>query len=147
MDNYCEVFEILKSITRNFAYSTYVERLCIFHEMNWYLLKNRVNYSKMECERLCVWWVRVFVLEFSFFRWTMIAKLPSKCYHPSYHTPPTPTPLLQWKCGILVSVRLSVCGWNRVCAVSSTICAGSISYLYILATSEGMSRVNLVKIL
>ena len=41
--------------------------------------------------------------------------------------------------GILVSpcqsVRLSVCGQNRVCSVSSTILNGSISYLHILSSN------------
>ena len=50
-------------------------------------------------------------------------------------------PLLQrsWKGGILVSpcpsVRLSVCGQNRVHSVSSTILIGSISYLHILSSN------------
>ena len=55
-------------------------------------------------------------------------------------------PLLQqsWKGGILVSlvrlsvrpsVRLSVCGQNRVRSVSSTILIGSISYLHILSSN------------
>ena len=33
------------------------------------------------------------------------------------------------------SVRLSVCGQNRVCSVSSTILIGSISYLHILSSN------------
>ena len=33
------------------------------------------------------------------------------------------------------SVRLSVCGQNRVCSVSSTILNGSISYLHILSSN------------
>ena len=44
-----------------------------------------------------------------------------------------------WKGGILVSpcpsVRLSVCGQNRVRSVSSTILIGSISYLHILSSN------------
>ena len=50
-------------------------------------------------------------------------------------------PLLQqsWKGGILVSpcpsVRLSVCGQNRVRSVSSTILNESISYLHILSSN------------
>ena len=49
-------------------------------------------------------------------------------------------PLQQsWKGGILVSpcpsVRLSVCGQNRVRSVSSTILIGSISYLHILSSN------------
>ena len=52
-----------------------------------------------------------------------------------------------WKGGILVSpcpsvrlsvclfVCLSVCGWNRVRSVSSTILIGSISYLHILSSN------------
>ena len=44
-----------------------------------------------------------------------------------------------WKGGILVSacpsVRLSVCGHNHVCSVSSTILIGSISYLHILSNN------------
>ena len=50
-------------------------------------------------------------------------------------------PALQrsWKGGILVSpcpsVRLSVCGQNRVRSVSSTILIGSISYLHILSSN------------
>ena len=42
------------------------------------------------------------------------------------------------------SVHPSVCGWNRVCSVSSTILAGSISYLYIFsrqATPQGVLHV------
>ena len=50
--------------------------------------------------------------------------------------PPTSTKL---KGGILVSpcpsVRLSVCGQNRVRSVSSTILVGSISYLHILSSN------------
>ena len=44
-----------------------------------------------------------------------------------------------WKGGILVSprpsVRLSICGQNRVRSVSSTILIGSISYLHILSSN------------
>ena len=44
-----------------------------------------------------------------------------------------------WKGGILVSpcpsLRLSVCGPNRVHSVSSTILVGSISYLHILSSN------------
>ena len=44
-----------------------------------------------------------------------------------------------WKGGILVSpcpsVRLSVCGQNRVRSVSSTILIGSISYVHILSSN------------
>ena len=61
---------------------------------------------------------------------------------------PVKTPFLysplqrSWKWGILVSRRPSVCpsicpavcGQNRVCSVSSTILAGSISYLHILSS-------------
>ena len=36
---------------------------------------------------------------------------------------------------ILREVRLCVCGQNRVCAVSSTILIGSISYLHILSSN------------
>ena len=43
-----------------------------------------------------------------------------------------------WKGGILVSSCLSICpsicGWDRVHSVSSTILAGFISYLHILST-------------
>ena len=52
-------------------------------------------------------------------------------------------PLLEWswKGGILVSRRLSVCqsvcGQNRVRSISSTILAGSISYLHILTSIFG----------
>ena len=35
------------------------------------------------------------------------------------------------------SVRLSVCGQNRACSVSSTILVGSISYLHILSSNFG----------
>ena len=34
---------------------------------------------------------------------------------------------------VRLSVRLSVCGQNRVCSVFSTILVGSISYLHILS--------------
>ena len=44
-----------------------------------------------------------------------------------------------WKGGILVSpcpsVRLSICGHNRVRSVSSTILVGSISYIHILSSN------------
>ena len=51
------------------------------------------------------------------------------------------TPRLQrsWKVGILVSprssVRMSICGQNRVSSVSSTVFIRSISYLHILSSN------------
>ena len=36
---------------------------------------------------------------------------------------------------ICPSVRPSICGWNRIRSVSSTILAGSSSYLYLLSSS------------
>ena len=57
-------------------------------------------------------------------------------YHEWYLYPPLQR---SWKRGILASpcpsVRLSVCGQNCVCSVSSTILIGSISYLHILSSN------------
>ena len=65
------------------------------------------------------------------------------CYTRDYLTPLYPPLQRSWKGGILVSpcpsvrpsVRLSVCGQNRVRSVSSTILIGSISYLHILLSN------------
>ena len=49
--------------------------------------------------------------------------------------PPASTKLIGGYTGITLSVRLSVCGQNRVRSVSSTILIGSISYLHILSSN------------
>ena len=57
----------------------------------------------------------------------------------SIFIPPASTKLIGGYTGITLSVcpsvRLSVCGQNRVCSVSSRILIGSISYLHILSSN------------
>ena len=84
-----------------------------------------------------------FLAQFLYMSWQIVSGIDIQYGPPKTDTFLYPPLQRSWKGGILVSpclsvrlsVRLSVCGQNRVRSVSSTILNGSISYLHILSSN------------
>ena len=81
----------------------------------------------------------IFLFEFIYNLWFTINEQKLTQSYAIFVIPPTSTKLKGGYTGITLSVRpsvrLSVCGQNRVRSVSSTILIGSISYLHILSSN------------